>query len=99
MFAFQLCDFLTGNAKLHTEWHGGVLAELALHTQRKARGTRPAFGTGSTDMALAFFFNALLYEIHCISHQWISCASLLIASAVTRSSSAASTWFSWRDVI
>jgi hypothetical protein len=69
MFAFQLCDFLTGNAKLHTRygttacwrnWRFTLNAKHAGHARR--------FGTGSTDMTLAFFFNALLYEIHCISH-------------------------------
>ncbi|EJJ38115.1 hypothetical protein KPNIH5_13657 [Klebsiella pneumoniae subsp. pneumoniae KPNIH5] len=43
------------------------------------------------DVPLAFFFNALLYEVHRISHQWISCASFWMFSAATRSSSAAST--------
>jgi hypothetical protein len=69
MFAFQLCDFLTGNAKLHS-WNGAAACWRNWRFTFNAKHARHArcFGTGSTDMALAFFFNALLYEIHCISH-------------------------------
>ena len=41
-------------------WRFTLNAKHAGHARR--------FGTGSMDMTLAFFFNALLYEIHCISH-------------------------------
>ncbi len=67
MFAFQLCDSWQVMQSCTPGMARRRAGGMALHTQRKARGTRPAFWHGQPDMALAFFFNALLYEIHCIS--------------------------------
>ncbi len=68
MFALQLCDFLAGMQSctpgMARRRAGGIGASL----QYKARETRPVFWHGQHEYGLAFFFNALLYEIHCISH-------------------------------
>nr|UWI12376.1 MAG: hypothetical protein [Bacteriophage sp.] len=65
MFAFQLCDFLTGDATLHARnstaasWRDRCIAINAKHTGNARRSI-----AGGVDVALTFFFNALLYKVH-----------------------------------
>jgi hypothetical protein len=65
VFAFQRCDFLTGDTALHTRngtaafWRDRRIAINAKHTGNSRRSI-----AGGVDVALAFFFNALLYEVH-----------------------------------
>jgi hypothetical protein len=65
VLAFQLCDFLAGNAALDTRnsaaasWRDRCIAINAQHT-----GNARHFVTGGVDVALAFFFYTLLYEVH-----------------------------------
>ncbi|XAF37137.1 hypothetical protein [Yersinia phage vB_YpM_MLG42] len=65
MFAFQLCDFLTSDAALHARngaaasWRDRRIAINAENT-----GNARCLIAGGVDVALAFFFNALLYEVH-----------------------------------
>jgi hypothetical protein len=69
MLPFQLNDFLACYAALHARngtaarWRDRSIAFDAKHTRNARRSV-----AGSVDVALAFFFNALLYEIHRISH-------------------------------
>jgi hypothetical protein len=65
VLTFQFCDFLTGNAALHTRngtaasWRDRRIAINAKHT-----GNARSSVADGVDMALAFFFNVLLYEVH-----------------------------------
>jgi hypothetical protein len=69
VLAFKLCDFLTGHTALHARnsaaasWRYRCIAFDAKHTGNARRSV-----AGSVDVALAFFFNALLYEVHRVSH-------------------------------
>jgi hypothetical protein len=72
---FQFCDFLTGHAALHTR--NGLSAsnwDWRVTVDAKNTSCTGLSGACVLDMALQVFFNALLYEIHGISHQWISIA-------------------------
>jgi hypothetical protein len=65
VFAFQLCDFLTSDAALHAR--NGAAASwrdrrIAINAENTGNARR--FIAGGVDVALAFFFNALLYEVH-----------------------------------
>jgi len=65
VFAFQFCDFLTSDAALHARngtaasWRDRRIAINAENTRNARR-----FIAGGVDVALAFFFNVLLYKVH-----------------------------------
>jgi uncharacterized membrane protein YbhN (UPF0104 family) len=65
VLTFQFCDFLTGNAALHTR--NGTAASwrdwcIAINTENTGNTRLPI--AGGVDMALAFFLNTQLYEVH-----------------------------------
>jgi hypothetical protein len=64
MFAFQLCDFLTGDTALHAGNNVTAYRWDWCFAFNAKHGKRPALCTGCVDVALAFLFNALLYEVH-----------------------------------
>jgi hypothetical protein len=65
MFAFQLRNLLTSDTALHAR--NGAAASwrdrrIAINAENTGNARR--FTAGGVDVALAFFFNALLYEVH-----------------------------------
>jgi hypothetical protein len=66
---FQLSNFLTSHAALHT-WNGLPASSWDWCLAIDAKNASSAWLSGASilDMALQVFFNALLYEIHGISH-------------------------------
>jgi hypothetical protein len=69
VFTFKLCDFLTG----HTALHAGNSAaaswgdrSITLRTENTGNARRSV--AGIVDVAMQLFFNALLYEVHRVSH-------------------------------
>jgi len=69
MFAFQLTDGLTGKAKIAARHSGAAFFgdnnPAAFAFNRESPSVTAA---GIVNVALEFFFNALLYEVHRVSH-------------------------------
>jgi hypothetical protein len=69
VLAFKLCDFLTGHAALHARNSAAASGrDRCITFDAKYTGNARRSVAGSVDVALTFFFNALLYEIHRVSH-------------------------------
>jgi len=70
MLPFQLNDFLARYAALHARngtaarWRDRSIAFDAKHTGNAGRSV-----ASGLNVALKFFFNTLLYEVHRVSHQ------------------------------
>jgi hypothetical protein len=69
VLTFKLYDFLTGNAALHARNSATASWRYWCFTiNAQDAGCPRRFAAGRVDITLALFFNALLNEIHGVSH-------------------------------